>query len=632
MFRTVATPAHGPYLRTSALPFLPIRVEIPMSLAVSFRTLVEMFVSLTDTYAPTDRPVLMHKKKGSFTSLGYAELREQVACCAHGLSALGLKRGDRIAILSENRPEWVITDQAALALGCADVPIYPSQTAKQIEFIVQDCGASVIVVSNQFQLTKVLKIFDEVRALKHVIMMNEIPADAPSFVRSFESVLAAGRDGHRRDPDLLRRAATEITPETLATIIYTSGTTGNPKGVMLSHANFVSNITASAQCIQITDKDLLLSFLPLCHVFERMAGYYTAMSCGATIAYAESIESVAENLLEVRPTIVCSVPRLFERIYSRIARKIEKDPPARRRIFYWAVGVGRAFQSARKRRGAGLALRAKHALADRLVFEKLRARTGGRIRYFVSGGAALPRELGEFFEAVGINILEGYGLTESSPVIAVSRLDAYRFGSVGKAIPGIEVRIADDGEILTRGPHVMLGYYNNRKATEEAIDREGWLHTGDIGMIDEHGYIYITDRKKHLFVSSGGKNIAPQPIENLFAGAEFIDQFVLIGDKRMVLSALIVPDFDALKEYADAHGIHYTDKHELAKNAEIHRLIEQRIQETQKDLANFEKVRKFALLDHQLSIENGEMTPTMKIRRKAVEERYKDLIESMYRT
>lgn len=603
-----------------------------MSLAVSFRTLVEMFVSLTDTYAPTDRPVLMHKKRGSFSSIGYAELRDQVACCAHGLTALGLKRGDRIAILSENRPEWVITDQAALALGCADVPIYPSQTAKQIEFIVQDCGASVIVVSNQFQLTKVLKIFDEVRALKHVIMMNDLPADAPPFVRSFESVIAAGRDGHRRDPDLLRRAATEITPETLATIIYTSGTTGNPKGVMLSHANFVSNVTASAQCISITDKDLLLSFLPLCHVFERMAGYYTAMSCGATIAYAESIESVAENLLEVRPTIVCSVPRLFERIYSRIARKIEKDPPARRRIFYWAVAVGRAYQSARKRRGAGIALRAKHALADRLVFEKLRARTGGRIKYFVSGGAALPRELGEFFEAVGINILEGYGLTESSPVIAVSRLDAYRFGSVGKAIPGIEVRIADDGEILTRGPHVMLGYYNNRKATDEAIDREGWLHTGDIGMIDENGFIYITDRKKHLFVSSGGKNIAPQPIENLFAGAEFIDQFVLIGDKRMFLSALIVPDFDALKEYADAHGIHYTDKSELAKNAEIYRLIEQRIQETQKDLANFEKVRKFALLDHQLSIENGEMTPTMKIRRKAVEERYKDLIESMYRT
>lgn len=603
-----------------------------MSLAVSFTTLVEMFVSLTDRYAPGQRPVLMHKKQGTYVPVGYAELRERVACFAHGLSTLGIKRGDRIAILSENRPEWVITDLAALALGCADVPIYPSQTAKQIEYIVHDSGASVIVVSNQFQLTKVLKIFDEVRTLKHVIMMNPPPAEAPGFVRTFESVIEAGRDGHRRDPDMLRRSAAETTPDALATIIYTSGTTGNPKGVMLSHANFVSNVTASAQCISITDSDLLLSFLPLCHVFERMAGYYTAMSCGATIAYAESIESVAENLLEVRPTIVCSVPRLFERIYSRIARKIEKDSPTTRRIFYWAVSVGRAFQSARKRRGAGLALRAKHALADRLVFEKLRARTGGRIKYFVSGGAALPRELGEFFEAVGITILEGYGLTESSPVIAVNRLDAYRFGSVGKAIPGVEVRIADDGEILTRGSHVMIGYYNNRKATDEAIDRDGWLHTGDIGMVDENGFIYITDRKKHLFVSSGGKNIAPQPIENLFAGAEFIDQFVLIGDKRMFLSALIVPDFDALKEYADAHGIHYTDKSELAKNAEIHRLIEQKIQETQKDLANFEKVRKFALLDHQLSIENGEMTPTMKIRRKAVEERYKDLIESMYRT
>ncbi len=603
-----------------------------MSLAVAFHTIVEMFVNLTDTYAPTDRPVLMYKKQGVFSRLGYAELRERVACFSHGLAGLGIKRGDRIAILSENRPEWVIADQASLALGCVDVPIYPSQTAKQIEYILADCSASAVIVSNTFQLTKVLKIAGDVRSLKHIIMMNDLPAEAPATVHVFASILEQGRDGHRRDPDFLRKAAADTKPSSLATIIYTSGTTGNPKGVMLSHANFVSNVSASAQCIPINDTDLLLSFLPLCHVFERMAGYYTAMSCGATIAYAESIETVAENLLEVKPTIVCSVPRLFERIYTRIARKIEKDPPTTRRIFYWAVGVGRAFQSARKRRGVGIALRAKHALADRLVFEKLRARTGGRIKFFVSGGAALPRELGEFFEAVGITIIEGYGLTESSPVISCNRPDEYRFGSVGKAIPGVEVRIADDGEILTRGAHIMLGYYNNRKATEEAVDREGWLHTGDIGMIDEHGFIYITDRKKHLFVSSGGKNIAPQPIENLFAGAEFIDQFVLIGDKRMFLSALIVPDFDALKEYADAHGIHYTDKSELARNAEIHRLIEQKIQETQKDLANFEKVRKFALLDHQLSIENGEMTPTMKIRRKAVEERYKDLIESMYRT
>jgi len=277
-------------------------------------------------------------------------------------------------------------------------------------------------------------------------------------------------------------------------------------------------------------------------------------------------------------------------------------------------------------------LRTGYALADKLVFSKLKQRTGGRIRYFVSGGAALPRELGEFFEAVGLLIIEGYGLTESSPVIAANRIEAHKFGSVGQPLPGIEVRIAEDGEILTRGPHVMKGYYNNKKATEEVIDKEGWLHTGDIGVLDENGFLYITDRKKHLFVSSGGKNIAPQPIESLFASSEYIDQFILIGDKRMFLSALIVPDMDALKEYARTHGITYRDASELLKHPDIHRLMEQTIQVRQKDLANFEKVRRFSLLEEPFTIENGEMTPSMKIRRKAVEERYRDLIESMYQT
>ncbi|MFA6234898.1 MAG: AMP-dependent synthetase/ligase, partial [Bacteroidota bacterium] len=418
----------------------------------------------------------------------------------------------------------------------------------------------------------------------------------------------------------------------ICTIIYQSGTTGNPKGVMLTHNNFVSNVRSSAQVLPIDDTDLLLSFLPLCHVFERMAGYYTAMSCGASTAYAESIETVAENMVEMHPTIVIAVPRLFERIYNRIARMVEKDSGLKKKIFYAAVSTGRKYMKAQKHKGAGLLLRTQFGLAEKLVFSKLKARTGGRIKYFVSGGAALPRELGEFFEAVGLLIIEGYGLTESSPVIAANRIDNHRFGSVGLPIPGVEVKIAEDGEILSRGPHIMKGYYNNKKATEEAIDSEGWLHTGDIGTMDEHGLLYITDRKKHLFVSSGGKNIAPQPIESLFAGCEYIDQFILIGDKRMFLTALIVPDFDALKEYADAHGIPYSDKAELVKNSEINNLIEKTIQATQKDLANYEKVRRFTLLDQAFSIENEQMTPSMKIRRKAIEERYGELIDSMYRT
>ncbi|MBN1449151.1 MAG: long-chain fatty acid--CoA ligase [Bacteroidetes bacterium] len=602
-----------------------------MSLAVTFSTIPEMFLNLTDRYMHDERPILLRKVEGTYAPIRYAELREMVALFFHGLARLGVTRGDRVAILSENRPEWVITDLATLYHGAMDVPIFPSQTAKQVEFILQDAGASVAVVSNRFQLTKLLKIRGEVKSLKHVIVMNEME-DMPEGVLGFRQVLDSGRSEYQQHPNALREASILVKPEDLCTIIYTSGTTGNPKGVMLTHHNFVSNVVAASQVIHINDADVLLSFLPLCHVFERMAGFYVAMSCGATTAYAESIETVAENMLEVRPTVMVAVPRLFERIYNRIACMVEKDAAAKKKIFYWAVDVGRRFVQAEKHGKAGMLLRSQHALASKLVFSKLQERTGGRIRFFVSGGAALPRELGEFFEAVGMIIIEGYGLTESSPVIAANRLGRHRFGSVGEALPGVEVKIAEDGEILTRGPHVMKGYYNNRKATEEAIDSEGWLHTGDVGMLDEHGYLYITDRKKHLFVSSGGKNIAPQPIENLFAGCEFIDQFVLIGDKRMFLTALIVPDFDALRAYADSHGIPYRDNTELVKHAEIYRLIERTIHGTQKDLANYEKVRRFTLLEQAFSIENGEMTPSLKIRRKAVEERYHDLIEAMYRT
>lgn len=601
-----------------------------MSVAVTFATIPEMFLNLTDKYMHDERPLILRKVDDKFTPLRYSEMRALVAQFYHGLAELGVSRGDRVAILSENRPEWVITDLATLYRGAVDVPIFPSQTAKQVQYILQDAEVSVVVVSNRFQLTKLLRVRDEVKSLKHVIVMNEID-EMPDGVISFSDVLDAGRQEHHQHPNALREASVAVKPEDLCTIIYTSGTTGKPKGVMLTHDNFVSNVKASTEVINLDDQDLLLSFLPLCHVFERMAGFYVAMSCGATVAYAESVETVAENMVEVRPTVMIAVPRLFERIYNRIARMVEKDSAAKRKIFYWAVDVGRRFVREEKHEGAGALLRSQHALASRLVFSKLRERTGGRIRFFVSGGAALPRELGEFFEAVGLIIIEGYGLTESSPVIAANRLGQHRFGSVGQPIPGVEVRIAEDGEILTRGPHVMKGYYNNRKATEEAIDEEGWLHTGDIGILDDHGHLHITDRKKHLFVSSGGKNIAPQPIENLFASNEYIDQFVLIGDKRMYLTALIVPDFDALREYADSHGIPYEDDAELVKHAEILGLIEGTIKGKQKDLANFEKVRRFTLLEQPFTIENGEMTPSLKIRRKAVEERYQDRIEAMYR-
>jgi long-chain acyl-CoA synthetase len=360
-----------------------------------------------------------------------------------------------------------------------------------------------------------------------------------------------------------------------------------------------------------------------------MGGYYTGFASGGTMCYAEGIEAVATNLMEVKPTLMTSVPRLFERIYSKVIKNVESQSSSKQKIFYWALNVGKNYAQATKSEDVSVALSIQYKLANKLVLQKIREKTGGNLRFFISGGAALARELGEFFEALGIIIIEGYGLTESSPVITANRLDDFKFGSVGKVMPGVEVKIAPDGEILARGPNIMQGYYKNRKETD-AVLKDGWLHTGDIGVFDADGFLVITDRKKHLFKTTAGKYIAPTPIENLFVSSKFIDQFVLIGDSRMFLSALIVPDFESVREYADSHKIPYNSNEDLAKNSEIYTLIEKDMTKFQKQLANYEKVRKFVLLEKPFSIETGEITPSMKIKRKFVEERYRNLIEEMY--
>jgi long-chain acyl-CoA synthetase len=601
-----------------------------MAVAVDFTTISEMFQRTMEKFGHSARPALMYKAGDGYRGISYSELNRRVDLFACGLAQMGVKRGDRVSIISENRPEWVICDQAIVALGAVSVPIYPTMTAKQNEYIFNDAGVKVVAVSNQFQLNKVMRVFEEARSLKNVILMSEKGPITEQETYAFSKVYEMGAEFQRENPDYIATSRAMVKPEDLLTLIYTSGTTGNPKGVMLTHHNLCSNIIASAQVIPIGVTDTLLSFLPLSHSFERMAGYYTAMACGALIAYAESVESVRENMLEVKPTIVTTVPRLFERIHSRVIKQIDSGSPIKKKIFYWAIGVGKEYAAAEKKKAASLSLKAKHAVADRLVYSKLKERTGGRMKFFVSGGAALGREFGEFFEAVGLKIIEGYGLTESAPVITANRLDAYKFGSVGHAIPGVEVRIGPDDEILARGPNIMMGYWNNEEATKQVIDDEGWLHTGDIGFIDPDGFLHITDRKKHLIVSSGGKNIAPQPIENLFLASKYIEQFMLIGDRRMFLTALIVPDFDALKEYADARNIKYTGNSDLAAHKEINELMDEEIKRLQRDLANFERVRRFTLLEKQFSIEEGELTPTQKIRRKVIEERYSSLIDKMY--
>jgi long-chain acyl-CoA synthetase len=439
-----------------------------------------------------------------------------------------------------------------------------------------------------------------------------------------------GKEFKKENPDLFLNNIKLSRENDPCTIIYTSGTTGEPKGVVLTHKNILSNVSDAHKSFNIGSEDLFLSFLPLCHVFERMAGYYTALACGATIAYAESIEKISTNLKEIKPTLMTAVPRLFERMYSKIIRKVEKESEKKKKIFYWAIEVGRSYEEIRKNAGSiPLALIVKRKLADKLVFSKLREATGGKLKFFISGGAALSRNLGEFFEALGIKIIEGYGLTESSPVLAANRFEDYKFGTVGKPFPSVEIKIAKDGEILARGPNIMQGYYKKKKETEEML-KDGWLHTGDIGVFDAEGFLIITDRKKSLFKTSGGKYIAPTPIENMFLASKYIDQFILIGDRRMFLSALIVPDFDALQEYADAHRIHYNDVKDLVNLKQIYDMLDEEFGKFQKKLANFERIRKFTILNEPFTVESGEMTPTLKLKRKVIEQRYKNLIDEMY--
>lgn len=593
-----------------------------------FKTIPEMFVQICDRYAGrTDKYPYTERVNGEWKSITYDQLRERVELLAAGLHELGIRKGDRVGIISENRTEWFISDFAMVGLGITDVPVFPTLTPKQLQYIYHDCDAVCVIVSNQMQLNKLRQVWDDLPMLRNIVTMNDIECD-DERVLTMSSLMAKAESsttaGHRRNLYLSTMA--QIKPDDLLTLIYTSGTTGNPKGVMLTHNNLVSNVLSSQTVITLYDTDSLVSYLPLCHIFERMAGFYLAFSVGGSLTIAESIDTVAELMRQVRPTMMTSVPRLFERIRLRILSTVEKDKPAKQKIFRWAYSVGEAWVDGKR----GPALAIQRALADRLVFSKVRQRFGGRLRFFVSGGAALNPEIGRFFQVFGINIVEGYGLTESSPVISVHRLEDIALGTVGKPIPGVEVKIADDGEILARGPNIMRGYWRNEEETAKTIDQEGWLHTGDIGEFNQRGHLRITDRKKHLLVSSGGKNIAPQPIEALIAQCPFVDQVMLVGDAREFCTALLVLDKEAAKAWAEKNSVQAIPWEELVENATLRSTVEREINKLQRDLSKYERVRRFAIISEPFSVENGMLTPTLKVKRKAVLERYVDVVDSLY--
>ncbi len=596
-----------------------------------FNTIPEMFYKVCDRFEDS-KACFRHKKDKKFIDVTYTEFRDNVECFAVGLLNLGFRRGDRIGIVSENRLEWAIADYAIACIGAISVPIFPTLTAKQEEYIFTNCTVSAIVVSNQFQLNKVMEFKENLASLRQVIVMNENFESKDVVTKSIKYIIDRGREimPAPERKKILSEKIVRIQQDDILTLIYTSGTTGNPKGVMLTHRNIITNIKDSVQIIEFSEKDELLTFLPWCHSYERTAGYYTGFSVGATIAIAESIESVGTNMLEVRPTLMTTVPKLLETMNKKINSAMSKESAAKQKLFNWAVQVGRRYVRETQAGRLSIGLKTKYKIANKLIFTKIREKTGGRLQKFVSGGAALSPEVCEFFLAIGLIVLEGYGLTEASPVVTVNTVDDIEVGTIGKPLPSVEVKFAKDGELLCRGNNVMKGYWQDEIATIKAIDDEGWLYTGDIGEWTERGNIRITDRKKHIIVNTGGKNIAPQPIENLLSQSIFINHVVIIGDKRDFVSALISPDFEQLKILADSMNISYKIETELITNEFIIKAIKKDIDRLQQDLAKYERVRKFSMLTQPFSVENGELTPKMSIKRHVVERKYSDLIDQIY--
>jgi long-chain acyl-CoA synthetase len=587
---------------------------------MSIETLSDLFL-VTAGFHKSDH--LQHKVGGEYRSVSTAELVDRVRRVSRALERLGVGRGDRVALMADNGPHWPIVDFATLCLGAATVPVYPTLLPETAAYVIADSGARVAFVHRRDQLDGLLDRRAELPAVERFVLIEGDPGNLPGVV-GFDRVLDEGADADR-----FERTAAGVGADDLASLVYTSGTTGKPKGVMLTHGNFVSNICSSLTLLDIRSEQTALSFLPQSHVFERTVNYCYIYK-GVSIAYAESVQTVAQNFQEVKPHVFVSVPRVYEKVLGKVREGVAKSSGVKQAIFGWAERVGRRALPWRLAgdHPPGL-LGLQLAVADGLVFGKIKQRLGGRFEFAVSGGAPLAREVGEFFWGAGISIFEGYGLTETSPVIAVNTPGAVKLGTVGRPIPGIEVEIAADGEILVRGPNVMRGYYDNPEATAEAIDREGWFHTGDIGELDADGFLAITDRKKEIIVNAYGKNVAPAPIENALTASRFISQAVVIGDRRKFLAALLVPDFDNLAVWAQEHGAP-TEPAALVADPRVRELFAGEVARVNHDLAHYEQIVKWDLLPRELSLEEGELTPTQKIKRRVIHERYSEVIDRLY--
>ncbi len=602
-----------------------------------FRTINELFLKAVERHAKPD--AFLCKSGGRYRGVSSQQALETVAALARELDRRGIRRGDRVALLAENRLEWALTDYAALGLGAATVPIYPTLLEPDVEFILLDSGAKAVVVSTEAQLQKVLNVRSRLPETSYVLSMDPLMSRRQGVV-SWEDAIRAGKEGAADNVKFFRARALESAPEDTASILYTSGTTGQPKGVILTHANFGSNVWATRELFPLTTRDVAMSLLPLSHVLERTLDYQY-MWLGVSIAYAESFEAMPQNILETRPTVMGVVPRVLEKIHDKVMEVVRAAPPSRQRLFRWAVETGRKhFPFGLEGRSAPLLLRLKYGIADLAVFSKVRARLGGRMTALISGAAPLGKDLAEFFFAAGLPVYEGYGLTETSPVISVNYPGCVKLGTVGRVIPGVEVKlgeeetnIAGDGsgrEILVRGPNVTPGYYHPGEENGKAFEG-GWFHTGDLGALDEQGFLSITGRKKNLMKTSGGKFVSPEKLENLFQGSPYVSQVVVLGEGRPFVSALLVPHFSRLEKYARAGGIGFSSREELVARPEILNFMQDQVDELCRWLARHEKIKQITLLAHEFSIASGELSPTHKVKREVVQHRYREMIDEMYR-
>jgi long-chain acyl-CoA synthetase len=603
--------------------------------STTFRTLNELFLGAVERHAKPD--AFLSKNEGKYEGLSSIYALQKVAALAVALERFGIRRGDLVAILSENRVEWPLTDYAVMGLGAIDVPIYPTLPAGEVEYILRDSEARAVVVSTTEQLQKILQMRPRLPKLLFVVVMDRVITDEPKvylWSHVIQDALSQTLDPERD----FRAKALAVEPQDVATVIYTSGTTGAPKGVILTHANIASNVRASAPRFQFTRNDRILSFLPLCHIFERMLEYFVFWH-GTSIAYAESTEKVPENLLEARPTVMAVVPRVLEKVHGKTLETVRQGSRSRQKLFHWAVRTGWSYsQPSLNGTKAGLGLRLKNTVADRLVGAKIRSRLGGRLRFMISGSAPLAKELAEFFFAVGLPVYEGYGLTETSPVVTVNCAGAVKLGTVGRALADVEVKLGEAGvgvqggegkEILVRGPNVSPGYFKRDQENRESFV-DGWFHTGDLGVLDEDGYLTITGRKKNLLKTSGGKYISPEKIEGLFQGHPLVAQMVVLGDSRHFVGALVVPNFASLEEYAHGRQIRFETREQMVAHPEVRAYVQKHVDEACQNLAPFERIRQIALLSREFSVDSGELSPTLKVRRFVVEERYREVIEEIY--